>query len=267
MNYVVGDIQGCLHGLQKLLKKVKFDPKHDKLWAVGDLVARGPSSLETLRYLKSMGSSFETVLGNHDLHLIAIYHQVGRVKTNDLLDDLISAHDFEDLIKWLSSKPLAIRIDKQHLLSHAGLYPAWSFKQAIRHSNEVSDYLKSKKAIKFLKSMYGNEPSTWDDKIEGMERLRFITNAFTRMRFLNDKQGLDFKQKCHPSNAPLLLTPWFKMKNTQLKKHHKVVFGHWASLSGDTHSSRFIALDTGYVWGKSMSMYCIENQKIFSISA
>jgi bis(5'-nucleosyl)-tetraphosphatase (symmetrical) len=266
MNYVVGDIQGCLNGLQALLKKVNFDPSQDKLWSVGDLVARGPSSLETLRYLKSLGSSFETVLGNHDLHLIAIFHKVGRIKSNDLLDDLVKAHDFEELIAWLSTKPLAIRIDKQHLLSHAGLYPSWSFKQAVSYSKEVSECLTSKKVVKFCKAMYGNEPEVWSEDLQGMDRLRFITNAFTRMRFLN-KRALDFKQKCHPNNAPEQYTPWFNIKNKQLKNHHKIVFGHWASLSGETHSNKFIALDTGYVWGKSLSIYCLEKQEIISISA
>lgn len=266
MNYVVGDIQGCLNGLLSLLAKVEFDPTKDKLWAVGDLVARGPSSLETLRYLKSLGKAFETVLGNHDLHLIAIYHRAGRIKSNDLLDELVNADDFADLVEWLSSKPLAIRIDKQHLLSHAGLFPKWSFKQAISYSQEVSECLRSKKITKFCKAMYGNEPFTWDENLTGMERLRFITNAFTRMRFLNNN-ALDFKQKCHPDNAPQSFTPWFKQKNKQLKKHHKVLFGHWASLSGETHSKQFIALDTGYVWGKSLSLYCLETQKTFTTSA
>jgi bis(5'-nucleosyl)-tetraphosphatase (symmetrical) len=266
MNYVVGDIQGCLNGLKTLLKKVDFEPSQDKLWAVGDLVARGPSSLETLRYLKSLGSSFETVLGNHDLHLIAIFHKVGRIKSNDLLDDLVKAHDFEELIAWLSTKPLAIRIDKQHLLSHAGLYPSWSFKEAISYSNEVSDYLTSKKVVKFCKAMYGNSPNVWSEDLQGMDRLRFITNAFTRMRFLSER-ALDFKQKCHPNNAPEQYTPWFNIRNKQLKKHHKLVFGHWASLCGETHSNKFIALDTGYVWGKSLSIYCLEKQEIISISA
>lgn len=265
MNYVIGDIQGCFGGLQKLLKKLKFEPKTDKLWAVGDLVARGPNSLETLRYLKSLGKSFDCVLGNHDLHLIAMAHGIGKPKPNDKLDELIAANDFSKLIEWLQTKPLALKIGKNHLVSHAGLYPAWSFKQAIAASDEVSTCLQSKHAKQFLKNMYGNEPNRWDQNLTGVERLRFMTNALTRMRYVQ-KEQLEFKHKCHPSVSPKELSPWFDIKNKHLKKEQIVLFGHWASLLGETNKAKVIGLDTGYVWGKYLSAYCVETKKIIKIS-
>jgi len=249
----------------QLLAKASFDPIKDKLWAVGDLVARGPSSLQTLDYLRSLEGAFETVLGNHDLHLIAVYYGISTPKANDLLDELINSNQFEDHIQWLRSKPLAIRIDKKHLLSHAGLYPDWSFKQAIKYSNEVSCVLQSANAKAFLEQMYGNQPSVWQESLSGHDRLRFIVNAFTRMRFL-DKKALEFKQKCHPNAAPKAIKPWFCVKNKSLKSHQKVTFGHWASLQGETHNPQFIGLDTGYVWGKHMTLYCIETSDFFTTS-
>jgi bis(5'-nucleosyl)-tetraphosphatase (symmetrical) len=259
-NYVIGDIQGCYKGLRKLLISAGFNPYKDKLWAVGDLVARGPQSLETLEFLKDLGPAhFDTVLGNHDLHLIAMAHGIGSPKPLDKLGPLMRDKSFDDLIDWLCTKKLALKPAKKHFISHAGLYPMWSTKKALKLSEEVSQALMGPKQKKFLKSMYGNTPNVWTDELKGADRLRFVVNAFTRMRFLNSN-ALEFKTKCHPDAAPPELTPWYQCPNPKLKKRKILLFGHWASLMGETHDPRFIGLDTGFVWGKSMSLYCIEKK-------
>lgn len=265
-NFVIGDIQGCYKGLRKLLKKVGFEPYQDKLWAVGDLVARGPQSLETLAFLRDLGPHFDSVLGNHDIHLIAIAFGAGKVKAQDKLEPLLKHPEFNQYIDWLRSKPLAHKPAKGILISHAGLFPQWSIKQARKLSGEVNEQLNSAQASHLLHAMYGNTPSHWDEKLQGNERYRFIINAFTRMRYLQ-KGGLELKSKCHPSLAAKNLTPWFECQNDQLKTKQRVIFGHWASLLGETHSSQFIGLDTGYVWGKTLTLYSIENNRFFSVNA
>ncbi|WP_412972290.1 symmetrical bis(5'-nucleosyl)-tetraphosphatase [Glaciecola sp. MF2-115] len=263
-NYVVGDIQGCYKGLRKLLVSAGFNPNKDKLWAVGDLVARGPQSLETLKFLKDLGPEhFDTVLGNHDLHLIAMAHGISTPKPVDKLDSLMKDKSFDDLIEWLCTKKLALKPAKKHFISHAGLYPMWSTKKALKLADEVSDALMGPERTKFLKNMYGNSPNVWSKNLKGPERLRFVVNAFTRMRFLN-ANALEFKTKCHPDAAPAELTPWYLCPNPKLKKNKVLLFGHWASLMGETHDEKIIALDTGFVWGKTMSLYCIESKSFFS---
>lgn len=266
-NYVVGDIQGCYKGLRKLLKKAGFKPDKDKLWAVGDLVARGPQSLETLEFLKDLGDKhFDTVLGNHDLHLIATAHGINKPKPIDKLDALFKHPSFNELIDWLSSKKLALQPVKDHFISHAGLYPKWSTKKALRLADEVSEVLCGPEQTKFLKNMYGNYPTAWNDGLVGNERLRFIVNAFTRMRYLN-VNGLEFKTKCHPNAASEDLSPWYICENPKLKDNKVLLFGHWASLMAQTNQANIIALDTGYVWGKHMTLYCIETRQFFSQQA
>lgn len=266
-NYVVGDIQGCYKGLRKLLQAAGFDASKDKLWAVGDLIARGPESLETLKFLNDLGSAhFDTVLGNHDLHLIAMAHGISAPKPVDKLEPLMKHKSFNELIDWLSTKKLALKPAKRHFISHAGLYPMWSTKKALALSDEVSEALTGAKQLKFLKSMYGNTPTVWNDNLAGTERLRFVVNAFTRMRFLRNN-ALEFKTKCHPNAAPAGLTPWYLYPNAKLKKKKIVLFGHWASLMGETNNENIIALDTGFVWGKKMSLYCIESKQLFSQQA
>jgi len=266
-NYVVGDIQGCYKGLRKLLKNAGFDVKTDKLWAVGDLIARGPQSLETLNFLKDLGTPhFDTVLGNHDLHLIAMAHGIVTPKPVDKLDPLIKHKSFNELIDWLCTKKLALKPAKNHFISHAGLYPMWSTKKAISLSEEVSQALMGSQRLQFLKNMYGNYPTVWDDNLAGAGRLRFVVNALTRMRFLSDN-ALEFKTKCHPGLAPAELTPWYLCPNPALKEKKVLLFGHWASLMGETNSEKVIALDTGFVWGKRMTLYCIETNKFFSQQA
>ncbi|PKG98703.1 symmetrical bis(5'-nucleosyl)-tetraphosphatase [Paraglaciecola sp. MB-3u-78] len=263
--YIVGDIQGCFEGLQKLLKKVDFSPINDHLIAVGDLIGRGTQPLETLDYLYSLEGSFDTVLGNHDLNLLAIYAGIRKVKPNDNLDILLTSPKLKIFINWLRCKPLALLADQNTLVTHAGLYPQWSVKKALKVSHEISEQLQSKDWKEFLVNMYGNEPSTWKKSLQGAARFRFIINAMTRMRFIENHNELDFSCKTSPELAPDNLTPWFNVMNKKLKTNQKVVFGHWASLNGDTKLQQFCGLDTGYVWGQNMTMQKLSSGEICSV--
>jgi bis(5'-nucleosyl)-tetraphosphatase (symmetrical) len=268
-SFVVGDIQGCHRGLLNLLDTVNFNADSDTLYAVGDLVARGDDSLSTLRYLKSLGNSFHTVLGNHDLHLLAVANGIREAKKSDNLQPLINAPDFHELIDWLRMFPLALRIKKRNLLVHAGLFPEWSFKDVIAASDTVSSQLRSDDYVSFLKTMYGNTPTHINSASTDQEKTRFTVNACTRMRYLHPDNRLDFANKSHPANTtnPEQLVPWFAVPNSNLKKKHKVIFGHWAALNGDTKHSQFIGLDTGYVWGQTMSLLHIESGTITQVNA
>ena len=263
--YIVGDIQGCFDGLQRLLKQVDFSPVNDQLIAVGDLIGRGPHPLETLNYLYSLEESFDTVLGNHDLHLLAIYAGIRKAKPNDNLDTLLASSTLKTHINWLRQKPLALMADKNTLVSHAGLYPKWSVKKALNVSDEVSEQLQNRNWKTFLSNMYGNQPSVWQKSLQGAERLRFIVNAMTRMRFIRNENELDFSYKMSPEAAPTEFTPWFNVPNNKLKANQKVVFGHWASLNGKTRLRQFSALDTGYVWGQNMTMLKLSSDELFTV--
>lgn len=262
--YIVGDIQGCFMGLQRLLKQVNFSAINDHLIAVGDLIGRGTQPLETLNYLYSLEESFDTVLGNHDLHLLAIYAGIRKAKPNDNLGTLLASPTLQTHINWLRRKPLALMADQDTLVTHAGLYPKWSVKKALKLSLEVSEQLQGNNWKAFLSKMYGNQPAAWQRSLRGAERLRFIVNAMTRMRFIKNKEELDLHCKTSPELAPDDLIPWFNVANKKLKAHQKVVFGHWASLHGDTHASQFCGLDTGYVWGQDMTLLNLCSGKIFS---
>lgn len=265
--FVIGDIQGCYTGLKRLLEKVDFNPANDKLYAVGDLVARGEDSLSTLRYLKSLGDSFSSVLGNHDLHLLATMNGIRKAKKADKLQPLLEAPDKQELIDWLRQFPLAQRITAEHTIVHAGLYPSWSTKQLVAFSKEVSDYLQQPNYTDLLAVMYGNSPKSWKKSLSGVARLRFIINACTRMRFVDKKKQLEFDTKTHPTQAPTGLLPWFDVPNKKLAPSEKVLFGHWAALNGDTQSAHFIGLDTGYVWGQALTMLYIEEHRLIQVTA
>lgn len=269
--YVIGDIQGCFDGLRRALDKVKFDETNDKLLAVGDLVARGEDSLSTLRFLRSLGSQFSSVLGNHDLHLLAVVNGIRKAKKSDKLNPLLNASDLNELVDWLRQFPLAMKLDENSVMVHAGLYPKWSIDECVSLSNEVSNTLKSQDYAVFLSQMYGNKPDSWSDKLEGEQRLRFIVNACTRMRFVHTDGRLDFDNKSHPSavshSTNSTLKPWFEVENKKFSGDHRVVFGHWAALSGQTNSSQFIGLDTGYVWGQSMTLFNLHTSSLVSVSA
>ena len=259
-NYVVGDIQGCYSGLRSLLEKVEFNSARDKLWAVGDLIGRGPESLQTLEFLYALGDRFDTVLGNHDLNLLAIYAGIRQAKPGDKLNELLAAKELPRYINWLRSKPLAIKLDAHTLLTHAGLYPLWSFEKVLSLSAEISEQLNGKHWQGLLQHMYSNEPRRWDKNLQDKPRWRFIINALTRMRYIQNDDELELNCTTSPDLAPRELKPWFTVHNKKLQLQQKVVFGHWASLQGKSQSEQFIALDTGYVWGQAMTLLDLEKK-------
>lgn len=262
--YVVGDIQGCIDGLEQLLKNIKFSPKNDRLWAVGDLVARGSDSLATLEFLFGLGDSFSAVLGNHDLHLLAVANGIKQPKPSDNLKPLLNDSKLPIYVDWLRQFPLAQLINDNTLLVHAGLYPLWSVKKCLTQSSVVSKALKKKSYVELLKKMYGSDPKDWSSKLSPEQQQRFTINACTRMRFLTKEGSLEFSHKEKPSNKPSKYVPWFEVKNQKLKKNQKVIFGHWASLEGLFNHKRFVGLDTGYVWGGKLTAFRLEDQRFFS---
>lgn len=261
-NYIVGDIQGCFDELQLLLKKAQFDPQSDIIWFAGDLVARGPQSLETLRFVKSLGSAAITVLGNHDLHLLAISEGIHPVKKKDRTSNIFVADDKQELMEWLRKQPLLAE-HKEFVVCHAGISPQWNLKQAKAAAQEVETILKGEDWVSLLKEMYSNSPDIWSKKLKGIERYRYIINAFTRMRYCFSDGRLDMLCKSPPNEMNKDdLTPWFKLKDrTKVKK--TIIFGHWAALMGCQRKD-VIGLDTGCVWGGELTMLRWEDKTFFT---
>ena len=259
--FVVGDIQGCLTPLRRLLKRGGFDPKSDSLWALGDLVNRGPDSLSTLRFLRDLGA--DAVLGNHDLHLLAMAAGVEASRPDDSLDAVLRATDREELLDWLRHRPLLQRLGEWTLV-HAGIPPQWDIDTAVARAAEVEAALRGSGCEDFLHHMYGNEPSDWNEERRGAARLRLIVNYLTRMRFCDADGRLDLKCLGPPSEAPPNMLPWFAHRG-RLSAGHPIAFGHWAALDGDAGADpQLFALDTGCVWGRKLSMLRLEDRRIFS---
>lgn len=254
-DYAVGDLQGCLEPLKCLLEHVSFDPARDRLWLVGDLVNRGPESLETLRYLYGIRDSVICVLGNHDLHLLAASRKIDRLKKGDTLDDILQAPDRDQLLDWVRQQKLMhYDAERNVAMVHAGIPPQWSLKKALKYASEVEAALRDDALIEpFLNGMYGNEPAKWSGDLRGVTRLRVITNYFTRMRFCNRDGKLDLKAKEGIETAPPGYAPWFSHKQRKTKSV-KIVFGHWAALEGRCDEPDVYALDSGCVWGGSLTM-------------
>ncbi len=255
--YVVGDIQGCLQALKCALKKVEFTPGRDVLWSVGDIVNRGPRCLKTLRFLYDMRDSLVLVLGNHDLHLLAVAAGVRAPNRSDTLDKILKAPDKEKLLTWLLHRPL---IHQEHgfTMVHAGIPPQWSVEDAINRAREVEKVLQSPDCVEFLRQMYGNEPLLWSDDLTGMTRLRVITNYLTRMRFCTSQGVLDLDSKGpSPDLGKAEVSAWFSHPRRKTAKD-RILFGHWASIEGQTDHPYAIGLDTGCVWGGAMSLYELE---------
>jgi bis(5'-nucleosyl)-tetraphosphatase (symmetrical) len=249
--YAVGDVQGCLNPLKRLLERVGFDPASDRVWFTGDLVNRGPDSLGTLRFVKDLGASALTVLGNHDLHLLALAAGVDKKKQRDSLDDILSAPDRESLLTWLGAQPL-LHHDSTlgYTLIHAGLLPSWDIPTAQRLAHEVETALRNDPLTVF-RHMYGNQPTRWSEELRGMERLRVIINALTRLRFCDAEGNMDLQEKEAPGAQPFGLLPWFRVARRR-SQHQKIVFGHWSTL-GRHQGDNVISLDSGCVWGRALT--------------
>lgn len=257
--YAVGDLQGCLEALQCLLKQVAFDPAKDRLWLVGDLVNRGPQSLDTLRFLYGIRESLVCVLGNHDLHLLAAGRNIERLKKADTLREIIDAPDSAELLEWLRQQQL-LHYDEQRnvALVHAGIPPQWSLRKALKCAAEVEAALRDDNLLPpYLDGMYGNDPAKWDNDLKGVTRLRAITNYFTRMRFCTAEGKLDLKSKEGLDSAPPGYKPWFQHKDRKTKDV-KIIFGHWAALEGKVLEPGISALDTGCVWGGALTLMNID---------
>lgn len=261
--YAIGDIQGCLVCLQRLLDTIKFDPSTDQIWLAGDLVNRGPNSLGVLRFIKSLGSSAVCVLGNHDLHLIANAYGKGKLKSRDTLQSVLDAPDCHELIEWLRFRPL-FHVKQSFVMVHAGLAPQWTINEAGKYALEVESVLQNNQIDSFLEHMYGNTPAIWSQDLTGWERLRFIANAFTRIRYCTHDGALQMKEKRSPSKKSDQLIPWFEMENRQ-STAATIVFGHWSTL-GLKLEQNILSLDTGCVWGGYLTAVRLdESRQVFQV--
>ncbi|ABS77008.1 bis(5'-nucleosyl)-tetraphosphatase (symmetrical) [Coxiella burnetii] len=263
--YIIGDVQGCYRELQELLELIQFDSTKDRLGFVGDLVNRGPNSLEVLRFLKSLSSPL-IVLGNHDLYLLILgYGLMPEDSYEHTLHAVLQAPDKLELLEWLRHCPL-IRYEKSlsAVLVHAGLPPQWNIKESILHAEEISTALKGPHYLAFLKNLFGNEPSQWKDDLEGQDRLRYICNAFTRMRFCDAKGHLDLESEGKTNQAPSRFRPWFEWRNPQ-EDNVDIVFGHWAALNGQSSAPHTHALDTGCAWGYKLTAINLKTKERFSV--
>lgn len=265
--YVIGDVQGCLSPLTQLLDKIQFEPTQDELWFTGDLINRGPQSLETLRFVKNLGSSAKTVLGNHDLTLLAVYAGAQKSRPKDCFDELLKATDIDDLVFWLKSRPLLHFDDKTgSVVVHAGLLPQWDIEKARELAKETEALLTSEQFGDFMHQLFGDEPSLWRDDLHGWDKYRLTINAFTRMRYCRENGSLDLHAKGPLSQKPANCEAWFNMPDAKWKGDCDIYFGHWAALEGHCDINNVYAVDTGCVWGNKLTAICVESKKSYGIS-
>lgn len=254
--YAIGDVQGCFDELEQLLSEFKFG-KQDRLWFVGDLVNRGPSSLEVLRFVKQLGERAVVVLGNHDLHLVTQHEGFERPRKDDTFDDVLRAPDRKALVDWLRTRPL-MHVEGGYAVVHAGLLPQWSIEEALQLANEVEAALRSKNYRQFLQNMYGSQPDEWRDSLVGWDRLRVIVNAMTRLRFCTPEGKMDFHAK--GAKPPPGYAAWYEFRN----EHGTIICGHWSAL-GLKMTERLAALDSGCVWGGSLSALRLEDRALYRV--
>lgn len=263
--YLVGDIQGCFSEFIALLEQVNFNPKVDYLYLAGDLVARGSDSLATLRFIKSLDHSAKVVLGNHDLHLLAVYAGIKKVKKADKLDALLAAPDIDQLMDWLAKQPLLQQINHDNAyMSHAGISPQWNLQQAIEQAEFAHRKLSSNQRNQWLTTMYGEQPNDWLQAQTESEKFRYTINSFTRMRYCYPNKQLEFESKSAPceTTKEKKILPWFQLSTTINKTTW--VFGHWAALMRKCSHPNVYALDTGCVWGNHLTLLRWHDKKIFT---
>lgn len=257
--YAVGDVQGCYDQLRRLLDRMRFDPAADTLWLVGDLVNRGPQSLETLRFVRSLGERAVTVLGNHDLHLLVVAAGVRKPHRGDTLDAILEAHDREELLEWVRGRKL-MHTGAGYAMVHAGLLPQWSIPRASALAREVEAALQGDAYGDLLENMYGNEPAEWRDDLTGLDRLRVIINAMTRLRLCDTRGRMEFTHKTGLTDSPAGYLPWFSVPH-RASAGTPIICGHWAAL-GLTVQRDLIALDSGCVWGRQLSGLRLEDRAL-----
>ena len=265
--YLIGDIQGCYDSLQRLLQKIVFDPATDKLYLCGDLVNRGGQSLQVLRLLKSIEQSVSVSLGNHDLHLLASYDRSPNGGSGNIeFDAVFAAPECDSLLDWLCAQPLACWSEEHQLLRvHAGVIPQWDCQAAVSAGQEVSTILQSNQRGEFLRHMYGNRPRRWRDDRTGWKRLRLITNILTRLRFCDDKGRGIYNVSGPPGCQPHGYKPWFKHQH-RLTRDVTIAFGHWAAM-GLHIKKRYIAMDSGCVWGGRLSAFRLEDRALYQVKS
>jgi bis(5'-nucleosyl)-tetraphosphatase (symmetrical) len=260
--YAIGDLQGCHASLLHLLDEMKFDPEADRLLFVGDLVNRGPDSLEVLRLVKSLGDAAISVLGNHDLHLLALAEGFGRAHKGDTLDAILAAPDRDELLHWLRQQKLAWR-EGDFLMVHAGVLPGWSVDDTMKRAAEAETALQGAHYRDFFAQMYGNAPIAWDDNLQGIERLRVIVNAFTRLRYCSAEGEMEFHHKGAPGTQPAGWLPWFEVPGRK-SVEATFIIGHWSTL-GLINRPDLIALDTGCLWGGKLTAIRLEDRQVFAV--
>lgn len=263
--YAIGDVHGCLNELKLLLTLIDFDASRDKLWFVGDLVDRGPDSLAVLRLVHALKDAAIVVLGNHDMHLLALQYHVARFADYPLLVPIFNAPDAQELLTWLATRPLLHHDPKLgYVMVHSGLPPQWDLVQAQSLAHEVETTIQRADNHTFFQNMYGDLPDLWQENLVGDERLRFIVNALTRMRFCDVHGRLNLTAKVDLSCAPLGFFPWFQIPARKTQSV-KIIFGHWAALAGKANTPNIYAIDTGCVWGGSLTALRLEDEQRFSI--
>jgi len=259
--YVIGDVQGCLEPLQRLLDTLSLG-SDDQLWFTGDLVNRGPHSLEVLRFVKALGSNARTILGNHDLHLLCVAEGFAQQHKGDTLDSILTTEDRDDLLSWLRSQPLAI-LEENFLMVHAGVFPSWSAERTVQLATEVQTVLGGPHYRNLLSVMYGNKPDVWTETLSGDDRFRAIINALTRIRLCTPEGQMDFSHKGELKDAPPGLVPWFKA-SSRMTANHTVIFGHWSAM-GLVMQPNLIGVDTGCLWGRTLTAVRLEDRAVFSV--
>ncbi len=255
-------MQGCYAPLARLVDSLSFDPSRDRLWFVGDLVNRGPDSLACLRYVKSLGESAVTVFGNHDFHLLCVAEGIEKRRKRDTLEQVLGAPDRDELLAWLRRRPL-MHAEGGFALVHAGLLPQWTVTRARELAAEVEQRLRGPDYRSFLERMYGDEPARWSDELEGIERLRVIVNAMTRLRVCTADGAMVLAFKGEPGDARDEWTPWFDMP-ARKSRDHTVVFGHWSAL-GLALRPDIVGLDSGCVWGRSLSAVRLGDRRLYQV--
>ncbi len=267
--YAIGDLQGCYDELQDLLNEINFDARNDRLWFCGDIVNRGPKSLECLQFVMDDDNNAQTVLGNHDLHLLALSHHVRTPHRKDTLDSILRHEQAGSYLNWIRHQHLLLSdADTGFTLVHAGLLPEWSLSQATDLANEAECCLRGRQYVQFIQEMYGNEPDHWDDNLTGNGRLRCIINAMTRLRYLLDNNRINFGEKGAPGKQEKDLLPWYQVANRQ-SSGHKIAFGHWSTIylgnEQNFTSHNVYPLDTGCLWGGKLSALRLEDEHWFHV--
>jgi bis(5'-nucleosyl)-tetraphosphatase (symmetrical) len=255
MDYLIGDLQGCCDPLEHLLATIDFSPSRDRIHLLGDLVNRGPQSLAVLQRLMGLGDAAQCLLGNHDLHLLAVAHGVRKPGKGDTLDTILAHPERDALLDWLRHRRMAAQACGW-LLVHAGVVPQWSAEQTLAHAGEIETLLRSPDIAQFLPTMYGNEPRRWDPDLQGPDRWRFIVNTLTRMRLCSADGDLELKKDA-PGEAPTGMLPWFEHPN-RLTRDTPIAFGHWSQL-GLVDSPLLLSTDTGCVWGGSLTAVRVDD--------